>query len=72
VTGEMSAAQARQAAAGLAQAVAGRNWAIADMRAEGATLRQIADTAGLTHTGVRKILARVSRPTALRTGGSGH
>jgi hypothetical protein len=35
-----------------------RDQAIRDMRAEGATLRQIATTAGLTAGGVKKILDR--------------
>lgn len=35
-----------------------RNRAIRDMHAEGATLRQIAAAAGITHAGVKRILDR--------------
>lgn len=35
-----------------------RDEAIRAMRAEGATLRAIAEAAGLTHTAIAKILAR--------------
>lgn len=40
------------------EATAQRDQAIRRMRDEGATLRAIAESAGLTHTAVAKILAR--------------
>jgi len=42
------------------EAVARRDDLIRQMRAEGATLRAIAEVAGLSHMGVRKILQRGS------------
>ena len=53
-----AAARVRAARRQIAEATARRDQAMRDMRAEGATLREIADEAGLTHTGVRKILGR--------------
>jgi hypothetical protein len=51
-------ARVRRAARQIVDATGRRDQAMRDMRAEGATLREIAEAAGLTHTGVRKILAR--------------
>lgn len=42
------------------EAIAGRDAAIRAMRYEGASLRTIADAAGLTHTAIAKILSRAS------------
>lgn len=46
----------RRAARQLATAIARRDALIVVMRAEGASLRDIAEAAKLTHTGVRRIL----------------
>jgi len=55
----MSAAdQVRQHAETARYAVAKRDGAIRKMRSEGASLREIATAAGLTHAGVAKILKR--------------
>lgn len=57
--GELPAVtRARRASRQIAQATHRRDRAIRDMRAEGASLREIARVTGLTHSGVRKILAR--------------
>jgi DNA invertase Pin-like site-specific DNA recombinase len=53
-TAQNLASQARKAR----EATARRDELIRSMRAEGATLRAIAEAAGLTHTAVAKILAR--------------
>jgi DNA invertase Pin-like site-specific DNA recombinase len=53
-TAQQLASQARKAR----EATARRDALIRQMRDEGATLRAIADAAGLTHTAVAKILAR--------------
>ena len=53
-----AAARARRAARQIDDATRRRDEAMRHMRAEGATLRQIAETVGLTHTGVRKILRK--------------
>jgi hypothetical protein len=48
----------RRAARQLEAATARRDEGMRAMRAEGATYRQIAEAARLTHTGVRRILER--------------
>lgn len=53
-----TAARVRRAARDLDAATARRDAAMAAMRDEGASLRQIADAAGLTHVGVLKALRR--------------
>lgn len=53
-TAQALASQARKAR----EAVSRRDQLIRQMRAEGATLRAIAEAAGVTHTAVAKILAR--------------
>ncbi len=54
MTAKELASQARKAR----EATARRDQLIHQMRDEGATLRAIAEAAGLTHTAVAKILAR--------------
>jgi lambda repressor-like predicted transcriptional regulator len=49
----------RRAASDIERATARRDAAIAEMRDEGASLRDIASAAGLTHPGVAKILTRL-------------
>lgn len=44
------------------EATARRDTLIRDMRSEGASLRAIAEAAGLTHTAVAKIVAREQLP----------
>ena len=61
-TDEELLAAARQAARELADAIRDRDEAVRDMRARGFTLRAIAEAAGMTHTGIRKILARGAAP----------
>lgn len=51
-------ARIRAARRQIAEATERRDRAMRDARGDGATLREIGDAAGLTHTGVRKILAR--------------
>ena len=53
-TAQQLASQSKRAR----EATARRDELIRLMRAEGATLRAIADAAGITHTAVAKILAR--------------
>jgi hypothetical protein len=50
--------RARRAARQIEQATRRRDGAMAEMRDQGKTLREIAEVTGLTHTGVRKILRR--------------
>lgn len=55
-TAQEVASQSRKAR----DATLARDKAIRQMHAEGATLRAIAEAAGLTHTAIAKILARTS------------
>lgn len=58
MTARLLASQARKAR----EATARRDALIRQMRAEGASLREIAQAAGLTHTGIARILARQNPP----------
>lgn len=44
------------------QAIADRDAAICDAREEGASLREIAELVGLSHTEIRRILQRKNQP----------
>lgn len=56
--GEVTAKEVASWARKAREATLHRDEAIVAMRAEGATLRAVADAAGLTHTAVAKILSR--------------
>ena len=60
-------ARLRRAVHQIDEWTAKRDQAARDLRARGFTLRAIAEAAGMTHTGVRKLLARDGEDTSAET-----